>query len=344
MVSPRRASSGSRGRALDQIWLAVAPAGTVLAAVAALACSALPAVTEPPPAPPPAPPDAAGALSQLDQVQREAEALTEQWHAAEEALTTSREDVAAAKAAVAPAELALAAAQQDEQSYRQQVDAVAMATFASGNPDQLDAQLAARSPQDFLDQMSALETICAEQRDALSTLVGKVDQTASAQADARAALARAQAAVDQAAAAERDLAADKRDADQRIEQAENLLDRMTPAERRARVGPTVAAPPIAGSGVGVEALRAAATQLGKPHDGGPRDRAATTAPGSPGGPSSRRASPCPDRAASRRGSAGPLDGRTCSPATSSSTTARSATSASTPATAPSSTRLRRATS
>ncbi|WP_219420401.1 C40 family peptidase, partial [Pseudonocardia nigra] len=84
-------------------------------------------------------------------------------------------------------------------------------------------------------------------------------------AAADAAVARAQAAADEAARAEEEIEARKRAAEMRINEAEQLLDRLTPEERRERTGPDVAAPdvPIAGTGVGVEALRAAATQLGK---------------------------------------------------------------------------------
>ena len=50
------------------------------------------------------------------------------------------------QAAVGPAQALAAAARADEEAYRKQVDVVAMATFESGNLDQLDALLAARSP------------------------------------------------------------------------------------------------------------------------------------------------------------------------------------------------------
>lgn len=228
----------------------------------------------PSPTPAPVPTNAAGARALLDQVQREAEALTEQWHAAQDDVAARKADVAKLETAVGPAQDALAKAQADEAAYRVQSDAVAMATFESGNLDQLDALLAAESPQDFLDQMSALETITSQYRDVLLTLVQKVDQTRDARAAAAAAVARARAAVDQAAAAERDLTARKRDAEIRIAEADRLLRQLSPAERRARNDTAVAVPDIVGSGVGVDALRAAATQLGKPYRWG------ATGPGS----------------------------------------------------------------
>ena len=218
-----------------------------------------------PGAPSTAPTNAADAQKQLDQVQRDAEALTEQWHASSDEVRARKQEVEKLQAAVGPAQALAAAARSDEESYRKQVDVVTMATFESGNLDQLDALLAARSPQDFLDQMSALETISSEYRTVLTTLITKVGEADRAQADAGAAVARAQAAVAEAASAEQQLGERKRDADARIATAEHLLRALSPSERRDRNGPTVSAPAITGTGIGVAALRAAASQLGKPY-------------------------------------------------------------------------------
>ena len=227
-----------------------------------------PAVQAPAPAAPSpttAPATAADAQNQLDQVQRDAEALTEQWHAAQDDLGARKQDVTKMQAAVGPAQALAAAARGDEEAYRKQVDVVTMATFESGKLDQLDALLTAHSPQDYLDQMSALETISSQYRDVLNTLITKVGEADRAQSDAAAAVARAQAAVDQATQAEQQLGARKRDADARIAEAEHLLRALSPAERRERNGPFISAPAISGAGIGVAALRAAATQLGKPY-------------------------------------------------------------------------------
>ncbi|MBN9100374.1 MAG: C40 family peptidase [Pseudonocardia sp.] len=229
---------------------------------AAAAALAAPATT---PAPPPRPTNATDAAAQLDQVQREAEALTEQWHAAQDALTARQQDVTNFQNAVGPAKAAVDVAKANEESYRKQVDAVAMATFESGNLDQFNALLASGSPQDFLDQMSALESLSSQYKEALGQLSAEVDKTTAAQSDADAAVARAQAAVAQATKAEQDLGARKKDAEMRIDEAEKLLAQLSPQQRRDRNGPGADAPDITGSGVGVEALRAAATQLGKPY-------------------------------------------------------------------------------
>jgi cell wall-associated NlpC family hydrolase len=212
------------------------------------------------------PPDnAQDAKERLERVQHEAEALTEEWHAAKDVLTARQAEVTTLEAAVAPARAAVDAARAEEEQFRHQVDEVAMSTFESGNLDQFNALLAADTPQEFLEQMSALETIAADYRTALDQLIARVDQTARAQTEADAAVQRARAAADEARKAEQDLANRKRDAEIRIDQAERLLDRLSPQERRERNSRDVAAPtgPITGAGAGVEALRAAQKALGK---------------------------------------------------------------------------------
>lgn len=279
MVSPRRNPSCNR----PTVWRVMSGSSLAVVALVAGVLIVNPASADPPPpvdpaaaaaalaapattpAPPPRPTNATDAAAQLDQVQREAEALTEQWHAAQDALTARQQDVTNFQNAVGPAKAAVDVAKANEESYRKQVDAVAMATFESGNLDQFNALLASGSPQDFLDQMSALESLSSQYKEALGQLSAEVDKTTAAQSDADAAVARAQAAVAQATKAEQDLGARKKDAEMRIDEAEKLLAQLSPQQRRDRNGPGADAPDITGSGVGVEALRAAATQLGKPY-------------------------------------------------------------------------------
>lgn len=217
----------------------------------------------------PAPPDTAqGAAEQLEQVQADAERLTEQWHAAKDELGARQEEVDAMQAAAEPARLAAEAARAEEDRFRAQVDVLTLSVFESGNLDQFNALLASGSPQDFLDQMSMLEMLASDQRIVLDELIAVVEDTGSAQADADAAAARAQAATDAAIAAERDLETRKREAETRIEEAEALLARLDPQARADRIASDAEGPdgPIAGSGAGAEAVRAAITQLGQPYE------------------------------------------------------------------------------
>jgi cell wall-associated NlpC family hydrolase len=251
-------SGGTRSRV--SIVLAV-----VLAGALALVLGLAPASAQP--APPATAEDAAAAL---EQVQREAEALTEEWHAAQDELGLRQDELDRMQAAVEPARQAADAARADEERFRQEVDVLAMSTFEGGNLDQFNALLASGSPEDFLDQMSVLEMLASDQRIVLDQLLAVVEATGAAQAEADAATARARSAADAAALAEQDVDARKRDAEMRIEEAERLLERLSPRQRAERVGAVVEGPggPIEGSGAGVVALRAAITQLGKPYQWG----------------------------------------------------------------------------
>jgi peptidoglycan DL-endopeptidase CwlO len=237
----------------------------VLATVLALLFGTAPAAVAQEP-----PEDAAGAAEQLEKVQHEAEALTEEWHAAKDVLAERERELATLQESVEPARAAAEAARAEEERFRVQVDAVAMATFESGNLDQLGALLASDSPQEFLDQMSALESLALDYRQALDRLIAAVDDTKRKQAEADAAVARAQAAADEAAKAAEEIEKRKRDAEKRIDEAERLLDRLTPDERRERRGPEIdgLSSPITGSGAGVEAIRFAQKMLGKPYKWG----------------------------------------------------------------------------
>lgn len=269
---PPRTRAGVRTTVVAVLVAVAATAGAVLVAPTAVAQPVIPlpggGAAAPPPGPPaaptPSPTDAAGAAARLDQVQRDAEALTEQWHAAQDDVTARRSELTASRAALAPARAAADAARDDEEGYRTRVDGVVVSTFESGRLDAFNALLASGSPQDYLDQMSALEMISSDQAAALDKLTTVVERTRRAQDDADVAAARAQAAADDAARAEQDLEARKRAADRLVDEAEALLRRLSPRERADRIGPDVDAPPLpSGGGAGVRALRAAAEKLGK---------------------------------------------------------------------------------
>ncbi|MFC5993405.1 NlpC/P60 family protein [Pseudonocardia hispaniensis] len=227
--------------------------------------SVTPAVAQPDP-----PPTASEARDQLDQAQHEAEALTEQWHAATDTFTASQAAADAARAAIEPTRAAAAQAQAAEDEFRQQIDVVALSTFDSGRLDQFNALLLSNSPQQYLDQMSALESLSADHKAQLDALLAKVEATRRAQVDADDAVARAQEAADAARRAADDIEARRRAAESRIAEVERLLARLSPQQRADRNGPDVGAPSgsFSGTGVGVRALQAAATKLGRPYQWG----------------------------------------------------------------------------
>jgi peptidoglycan DL-endopeptidase CwlO len=232
--------------------------------------TASPAVAQPPAPAPPPPTTVADAQTQLDQAQRDAEALTEDWHNATDELQAKQKEADDLKLAVDPAKLAADNAKTDEENYRKQVDQLALSTFDSGSLDQFNALLASNSPQDFLDQMSALEMLSSDYRTSLGELTAVVDRTTAAQADADAAVQRANDAVTVASQAEQDVKTRKDAAEKRIDDVQKILRQLTPEQRRENEGPTVDAPstPVTGNGAGVKALQVAETKLGDPYQYG----------------------------------------------------------------------------
>jgi peptidoglycan DL-endopeptidase CwlO len=206
------------------------------------------------------------ARQRVDDVRREAEALTEQWHAATDDLTAKQAEADRLREAVDPLRAAADHARGDEETYRETLDGVTLSFYENGRLDQFNALLASSSPQAYLDQMSALESLSADRLVALDELKDKVDRAASTQAEADGATLRAQTAADDARRAADEIGIRKADAEKRIGEAEALLRRLSPDEIADLNGPAEDAPDILlGTGLGADALRAAATKLGRPY-------------------------------------------------------------------------------
>jgi cell wall-associated NlpC family hydrolase len=199
------------------------------------------------------PPNATELVKRLADAQHEAEALTEQWHAAKDALK-------AKQAQVEPTRKAADAARQNEEQFRQSLDPVTQSAYANGNLDQLSALLASDSPANYLDQMFALETFSADQRVTL-------EQALAATAEANRAAHAADDAANAAQQAADEIGKRQRAAETRIAEADKLLRQLSPSELAAYQGPPVRGPsgPIVGGGKGAAALRAALTRAGSPY-------------------------------------------------------------------------------
>lgn len=237
------------------------PPGTVAPEVAGVPAD--------PPAEPPPPRTADEARDRLRAVQHDAEALTEQWHAATDDFTAKQEEADRLRAAVDPLRAEADRARADEETYRRSLEDITLAFADDGRLDQFSALLTSTDPQAYLDQMSALETLSADRLVVLRELHDKVEHAAQTQVQADEATTQAQTAADAAHRAADDIAARKAEADTRIDEAEDLLRRLSPRELRELNGPEEDAPDADwGTGVGAEALRAAATKLGKPYSWG----------------------------------------------------------------------------
>jgi cell wall-associated NlpC family hydrolase len=249
------------------------PQRTVRGALAATAVAALVTLVAlaPPPvasADPPVPDDAPTAVKQLSELNHQAEVLTEKWHSAKDQLDTRRAELDRARADARAAAAAGERARASQAEVRDQVDRLANASFQGARLSQLSALLVSDSPEHFLDQMSALELLAVDNRQALYRLAGAVKQAEQARLAAEDAAARAARAEEQAARLESDLDRAREDMQRQIAVVEQRLDELTAEERESYTGGGLTDVPsdiVSGSGAASEALRAALSKQGSPY-------------------------------------------------------------------------------
>jgi cell wall-associated NlpC family hydrolase len=231
--------------------------------VAAAAISLVPA---PAGAEPELPSTASEAVKELAELNKQAEQLTEEYHQAQDDLAARRGDLGKAQGDrdAAKARAKEARAKQDE--FRAQVDKLAAASFEGARLNQLSALLVSQSPQDFLDQMSALDLLAADSRRSMESLAAAVTEAEAAERDANDATSRAETAEQQAAQIEADLARRKAELQRRQTDVQRRYNQLTAADRSTLTSggtTTFTAPPA--SGVAGQAMRIALQQLGDPY-------------------------------------------------------------------------------
>ena len=210
------------------------------------------------------PGDAPTAAQQLAELNRQAEVLTERWHYARDQLSARRADVERARTDVNAAVAAAERARTVQGQYRGQVDRLTNASFQGARLSRLSALLVSDSPQDFLDQMSALDMLAVDNKQALDRLTGAVAQAQQAEQLAHDAAARAGQAQDDAARLDGDLTRSRAEMDRQIQLVTLRLAELNRQERAAYIsGGTIHFPiNLVGSGIALSAARAALSKQG----------------------------------------------------------------------------------
>lgn len=210
------------------------------------------------------PGDGATAVQQLAELNRQAEVLTERWHYARDQLNARRADLERARADVSAAAAAADRAREVQGQYRGQVDRLTNASFQGVRLSQLSALLVSDSPQDFLDQMSALDMLAVDSKQALDRLTGAVLQAQQAEQSANDAAARAGQAEQDAARLEGDLTRARAEMDQQIQVVTARLAALTRQARATYLSGGTTHFPInlPGTGIAVQAARIALTKQG----------------------------------------------------------------------------------
>lgn len=246
------------------------PAAMTSAAMAVLVMLIpLPATADPSP-----PGDAPAAVQQLAELSRQAEVLTERWHYARDQLDARRVDLERTAADATAAAASRQRARIVEDQYRGQVDRLTNASFQGARLNRVSALLVSHSPEEFLDQMSALDILAVDNKQALDRLTGAVAQAGQAEQSANGAAARADQAERDAARLDGDLTRSRADMDRQIQVVKRRLAQLNQKERAAytSVGDIRFPINLVGTGAAVQAVRAALSKQGSPYvwgGGGP---------------------------------------------------------------------------
>ncbi len=193
--------------------------------------------------------------------------LTEQWHLAKDRLQASRAaaDRARSDVALATAGADQARAAQDE--FRGQVDRLTSATFQGVRISSVTAVLISDSPEEFLDQMFALDVLAVSSKEVMARLAAAVARAEEAELVATDAETRAAVAELDAARITDDVAEASQQMGEQIGLVQARLGELTVDElaRYASEGFIDFPIDVQGAGVGAAALRAALTRQGAPY-------------------------------------------------------------------------------
>lgn len=215
------------------------------------------------------------ALERLAELSRESERTTEALHNAQIDLDGKRAAQHDAEARLAEDRDDLAAAQSRLEQFRPTVDKLVAASYQGARTNRLFAVMVSDSPQQLLDQMSALDAISNETSRAVTHFKQATsDARAAAEASQESADA-ARAAAEQAKLVSDGLQNKQSELQQQIDAVTRAFDRLTGAERAQLAGATFPPGFDAGRilanlapGAGSAALEAGLTQVGKPYSWG----------------------------------------------------------------------------
>jgi cell wall-associated NlpC family hydrolase len=197
-------------------------------AVAAAAVSIAPTSAG---AQPNTPANASEAQKQYNDLAEQATKLNEEKLRAEEKQAQNQGELDKATADLAQATQAGDQAKADEEIFRVQVDKLTEASFEGARFNQLSALLVSDSQQEFLNRMSALGVLAADNNEALDKLSGAVATAEDARKKATDAQNRAKTANDEAIKITEDVNRRSEELQGQITEVKSALNRLTAAER-----------------------------------------------------------------------------------------------------------------
>ncbi|NLU82888.1 C40 family peptidase [Rhodococcus sp. HNM0569] len=238
----------------------------------------MPAAADPARTAPPARTDpvvldgATDAMNRLADLGRKSEQTNEALHNAQIELDAKQAAQAVADERVAQAQVALDEAEGLVAQYRPTVDKLALANYQGARTNRLFAVMVSDSPQQLLDQMSALDVIAQQTSDDVGQFADARIRAQQAADEARSAADAARAASDAARVVQDELGRTKADLERQIGDVTDAFDSLTDEERLKLAGSpfppgidadAILAELLPGSGSG--ALQAAMTRIGSPY-------------------------------------------------------------------------------
>ncbi|WP_143532244.1 C40 family peptidase [Saccharothrix sp. ALI-22-I] len=229
----------------------------------ALAAAVVALLTVPTPAV--AQPNASDALATYEGLAREAERLHEEHLKAQDDLKAKQGELDRANADLAGATAVGDQARADQEAFRGQVDVLTEASFEGARFTQLSALLVSDSQQDFLNRMSALGVLAADNEEALNRLSVAVDTAEQATADAQDAQQRAVTAAGEAQQLVTDLADRKTAMDRQVSDARAQYRSLSSTDKAVLAAPGDTSAVAVPAGAAGAALQFALGQRGKPY-------------------------------------------------------------------------------
>jgi cell wall-associated NlpC family hydrolase len=177
------------------------------------------------------PPNASEALKKYTELTQQAEKLNEEHLRAQEDLKAKQGELDKATSDFALAQQTEDQAKVEEQKFRGHVDQLTEASFHGARFSQLSALLVSDSQQDFLNRMSALRVLAADNAESLDKLSGAVATADQARKGAQDAQGRADAATAAAAKLLADIEQRKSDLDKQVTDARTQYAKLTSSDK-----------------------------------------------------------------------------------------------------------------
>jgi cell wall-associated NlpC family hydrolase len=209
---------------------------------------------------------ASEALQKYNDLSHEAEVLNADHLKAQEALKAAEDELGKANADLSTATDAENAAKATEEQFRGQVDLLTEASFEGARFNNLSALLVSDSQQDFLNRMSAISVLAADNSEALEKLSGAVTTADQARTSAKDATDRAGKAKDEAAKLLQDIDQKAEELDGRVKEAKAAYNSLSStAKTTLKVGSTATPINVNASGSVATAVNYALAQRGEPY-------------------------------------------------------------------------------